>query len=158
MRITELSVPKSSELLTASGSATQREPLTMNAYSCRPAVSGTETVQTPGAPERFSCVAPLVHSLKSPTSATVAAPESTNTKRTSWTVSRAAAAWAAIAACGARAEIRDPTTLETATSAAIPAAIATPPRGEIRTIHSVRQHRRVGEVAAVLYSQPPLTI
>jgi len=53
-RITELSVPKSSELFAASGSATQREPLIMKAYSCWPGESGTDTVHTPGAPDGFS--------------------------------------------------------------------------------------------------------
>jgi len=50
-RITELSVTKSSELFGANGSATQREPLIIKAYSCRPGERGTETDQTPGAPE-----------------------------------------------------------------------------------------------------------
>ena len=42
-------------------------------------------------------------------------------------------------------------------SAAIPAAIATPPRGEIRMIHSVRHQELLGEVAAALYSTRPST-
>src|SRR5256885_12676603 len=80
-RITELSVPKSSEALTAKGSMTQRLPSTMKAYSCRPDESGTDTAHTPGAPEGLSSVTPLVHSLKSPTSWTFAALESTKTNR-----------------------------------------------------------------------------
>ena len=79
--MTELSVPKSSDVLTAKGSATQRVPLTMKAYSCRPGVNGTETAHTPGAPDNFRDVEPLVHALKSPTSSTVEARESTKTKR-----------------------------------------------------------------------------
>src|ERR1700741_4919124 len=82
-RITELSVPKSSEVFTARGSATQRVPLTMNAYSCLPGDSGTDTAQTPGAPDNLRAVDPRVHSLKSPTSSTLEARESTKTKRTS---------------------------------------------------------------------------
>ena len=138
-RITELSVPKSSELLTASGSATQREPLMMKAYSCRPGVRATDTAHTPGAPERLSCVAPLVHALKSPTSWTLLAPESTKTKRTSRTVSRPTGDKAVLEIPDEGVEIRDPiATPDNAMTALIPAARASPVIGDRRNTRSVR--------------------
>src|SRR5437868_10329995 len=137
-RITELSVPKSSLLFTANGSATQREPLIIKAYSWRPGERGTETAQTPGAPERLSSVVPRAHSLKSPTSSTLAAPGSTNTKRTSSTVSRCTS-WAICGVAIALAEKREPSvTPETTTIAPMPAASARPARGETRKTRSLR--------------------
>src|SRR3954453_10142096 len=139
-RITELSVPKSSLLFTANGSATQREPLIIKAYSWRPGERGTETAQTPGAPERLSAVVPRAHSLKSPTSSTLAALGSTNTKRTSWTVSRCTS-WAVCGAVIGLADRREPSvTLETTTIAPIPAASAKPAIGDTRNTRSLRHH------------------
>src|SRR3954468_2231932 len=140
-RITELSVPKSSELFTASGSATQREPLIIKAYSCRPGERGTETAQTTGAPARWRAVAPRAHSLKSPTSSTLAARGSTNTKRTIWTVSRCMVS--AVCVGGVRDEMREPTAmLETTIMPPMPAARARPARGDTRNSRSLRHHER----------------
>src|SRR5688500_6365144 len=140
--ITALSTPKSSELFGASGSAIQRVPLMMNAYSCLPAGSGTEAAHTPGAAERSSRVAPLVQALKSPTIATVVARGSTNTNRTRCTVSGAIAAGAELfcATAGAGDSLVPPTRLESATIPASPAAIASPASGDTRTTRSVRHH------------------
>src|SRR5437764_3530462 len=132
-RITELSVPKSSELFTASGSATQREPLIIKAYSWRPGERGTETDQTPGAPESRSLFAPFVHSLKSPMISTLRARGSTKTNRTRFTVSGPAGtpATAGAGVVTVRVQIRDPiASVESAANAEIPAASASAPSGE----------------------------
>src|SRR5690242_12387973 len=81
----ELLVSKSSELVRARGSGTQRVPSTTKAYSCRPFVIGTDTVQAPfGVCVSEVCRPP--HPLKSPTSATLFAGP-TKTNRTNVTVS-----------------------------------------------------------------------
>src|SRR3954462_12572587 len=132
-RITELSVPKSSELFTASGSATQREPLIIKAYSWRPGERGTETDQTPGAPESRSLLAPFVHSLKSPTISTVCAPASTKTNRTRFTVSvpEAIVGTAGAGVVTSRVRTREPiASVETTANAEIPATSARAPNGE----------------------------
>src|SRR2546423_1877861 len=129
-RITELSVPKSSELFIASGSATQREPLIIKAYSWRPGERGTATDHTPGAPERWSLLAPLVHSLKSPMISTLRAWASTKTNRMTLTVS-VVIEFSAIVGAGFPAPVREPiASVETTANAEIPAARANAPSGE----------------------------
>src|SRR5437868_6651911 len=138
-RITELSVPKSSELFTASGSATQREPLIIKAYSWRPGERGTETDHTPGAPESLSLLAPFVHSLKSPTISTLCARGSTKTKRTKFTVSVVVVTLATAAGVPA-GRMRDPIArVESTAMAEIPATSASAPSGDSCSL-ALRHH------------------
>src|SRR5689334_23319178 len=82
----ELLVLNSSDVVGANGSATQRCPPTMNAYSCRPLGSGTDAAHVPFDPVGVSETGCAPHALKSPTSDTLFA-WPTNTKRTTLTVS-----------------------------------------------------------------------
>src|SRR5689334_23170481 len=123
----ELLVSKSSELVRARGSGTQRVPSTTKAYSCRPFVIGTDTVQAPfGVCVSEVCRPP--HPLKSPTSATLFAGP-TKTNRTNVTVS-----WIeAVRIAGRPAARRVRPSVPRTAIAAMPAASASPEIGERRS-------------------------
>src|SRR6185437_15116853 len=119
----------------AAGSATHRVPLMTNAYWCTPRLMGTDTVQIPSEPVCGSSVAVRCQLLKSPTSATLAAPGAMNTKRTMCTVSVRAGASAVATGCAvgdtaapAPPGARSATAPRTATVAS-PAASASPTTG-----------------------------